>query len=33
MMLKLPAMQAWAADAAREHEYVADDEPYRLPPA
>ncbi|HUL63158.1 MAG TPA: glutathione S-transferase family protein [Burkholderiaceae bacterium] len=32
MMLKLPAMQAWAADAARENEYVADDEPYRLPP-
>jgi glutathione S-transferase len=32
MMLKLPAMQAWAADAARENEYVADDEPYRPPP-
>lgn len=31
-MLALPAMQAWAADAARENEYVADDEPYRAPP-
>ncbi len=31
-MLGLPAMQAWAAEAARENEYVADDEPYRLPP-
>jgi len=33
MMLKLPAMQAWAAEAALENEYVADDEPYRPAPA
>lgn len=32
-LLALPAMQAWAAEAAREKEYVADDEPYRAPPA
>jgi glutathione S-transferase len=31
-MLALPAMQAWAADAAREHEFVEDEEPYRAPP-
>jgi glutathione S-transferase len=33
LMLALPAMQAWAADAEREHEYIADDEPYRPAPA
>ncbi|HTT13874.1 MAG TPA: glutathione S-transferase family protein [Burkholderiaceae bacterium] len=32
-MLKLPAMQAWAAEAAHEDEFVADDEPYRAAPA
>lgn len=32
-MLKLPAMQVWAADAARENEFVVDDEPYRAAPA
>jgi glutathione S-transferase len=32
-MLALPAMQAWATEAARENEFVADDEPYRSPPA
>src|SRR5215467_15222026 len=32
-MLELPAMQAWAAEAARENEFVADDEPYRAAPA
>jgi glutathione S-transferase len=31
-MLALPAMQTWAADAARENEFVVDDEPYRMPP-
>ncbi|HYS14536.1 MAG TPA: glutathione S-transferase family protein [Burkholderiaceae bacterium] len=29
-VLALPAMQAWAADAAREREFIADDEPYRV---
>jgi glutathione S-transferase len=33
LMLALPAMQAWAAEAARENEFIADDEPYRFPPA
>jgi glutathione S-transferase len=33
MMLKLPAMQAWAAEASQENEFVVDDEPYRAPPA
>ena len=28
-LLELPAMQEWAAEAARENEFVADDEPYR----
>jgi len=32
-MLALPAMQEWAADAAREKEFIAEDELYRLPPA
>jgi glutathione S-transferase len=32
-MLALPAMQAWAADAARENEFIAEDEPYRAAPA
>lgn len=32
-MLALPAMQEWAAAAARENDFVADDEPYRQPPA
>lgn len=32
-MLALPAMQAWAAEAAREKEFIEYDEPYRLPPA
>jgi len=32
-MLVLPAMQAWAAEAARENEFVTDDEPYRSAPA
>jgi glutathione S-transferase len=31
-MLALPAMQAWAAEAAREKEFIADDEPYRFAP-
>jgi len=31
-MLALPAMQAWAADAARENEFIEDDEPYRTRP-
>ena len=31
-MLALPAMQAWAADAAHEREFIADDEPYRTGP-
>jgi glutathione S-transferase len=32
-LLALPAMRAWAAEAARENEFVHDDEPYRLAPA
>lgn len=32
-MLGLPAMQEWAAAAARENEFIADDEPYRAAPA
>jgi glutathione S-transferase len=32
-MLALPAMQEWAAHAAREREFIEDDEPYRNPPA
>lgn len=30
---ELPAMKAWIADALKEHDYVAIDEPYRAPPA
>jgi glutathione S-transferase len=29
MMVALPAMQAWAGEAARENEFIDDDEPYR----
>jgi glutathione S-transferase len=32
-LLALPAMQVWAAEAARENEFVHDDEPYRAAPA
>ena len=32
-MLALPAMQAWAADAALEKEFIDYDEPYRFAPA
>ncbi|MBS0448794.1 MAG: glutathione S-transferase family protein [Proteobacteria bacterium] len=28
-ILALPAMQAWSAEACREHTFLADDEPYR----
>ena len=31
-MLALPALQEWFAGAAQENEFVAHDEPYRLPP-
>jgi glutathione S-transferase len=30
-LLALPAMQAWTADALAEHDFIADDEPYRQP--
>lgn len=32
-LLGLPAVQAWCADACREKEFVAADEPYAAPPA
>jgi glutathione S-transferase len=31
-MFALPALQAWIADGLGEHDYVADDEPYRAKP-
>ena len=31
-MLALPAMQAWIKDALNEHDFIAEDEPYRTKP-
>ena len=31
-MLALPAMQEWTQAALAEHDFVADDEPYRTKP-
>ena len=33
MMLALPPMRTWADEAARENEFIDDDEPYRTAPA